>query len=681
MHHATPSGRETFVVAAVILLALAPAPLANAAEPPLLTDKEGDVTITTGPGGAPAPIPANAQTASADLRSLELVEGDIDFAFTLRLAGLAQPGGSLNAYVMTFVWMDANFEVGLFRSHVDPTSAPLSRAALSLCQEACVRVTDLEHTLDEAGGSYSFLVPKRYITSLEGHAPVFGSDLTGVTVKSLVTIDGFPGTPTTGARAEDVMPDSGSGVITLSKGGSANGHIVLEAPDPVRVSNGGATTFVFNAHVQNELDVEDSVTFALEGVPAAWSATTPGAQKVPPKSEKPVFILATIPFGHEHGGFTAFNLTATSVKDPAVKASLRFGVLHTPVPMPAGHHSDIYLHAAPGDSGLFQTAFPRTDVTMSTQEDHANDLTEALPNEQGVIGWRIPLAPQLAIGVDMDLNRTGKLVASVNGRMDGQATMTGELWLTKGDTDVALLGTLSTAKLALSQNSASQIQVTFTSDPASDYAPYAAGHNLELRLTLTPDDAALPPNPNSPPSLNVQDFKLSLPLNEYADAPTFEEGEGSNIQIEAVDALEKTSRPGQTVTYAFRVTSLAASATEYALDIAGTHAKNAQIAPSGAIRLEPNQPQTVTLAVRVPNDAQNDERLESILVIRSQADPSDLTLARTSTLVSRTSDAQDEQAKFDAAKNGDNKTPAVGAWAIAAIAIAAIAMGRKERAT
>lgn len=659
----------------VLFAALAPAPAAFAAEGVLLADKEGDVVVTNGQGGAP--LPPNAQTASADLRELVVVEDDIDLTFTLKLASLSQQGGSLNNYVMSFTWLDANFEAGLLRSRVDPTSVPLTRATFSLCEDECVRVTDLEHVLDEEAGTFSFLVPKRYITSLEGHAPVFGSELTGIVVRSLVSFDGFPGFPATGARAEDVMPDTGAGVITYQKGGSANGHIILEAPDPVRVSNGGATTFVFNGHVQNRLDVEDSVTFALEGVPATWTATAPGFQTIPAQDEKPVFVLATIPFGHEHGGFSTFNLTATSAKDPTIKASIRFGVLHTPVPMPAGHHSELFLHAAPGDTGLFQTTFPRTDVSMSTVQDHQNDVAEALSSTQGGdASWRIPLAPQLAIGVDADLNRTGLLTAAVNGRVEGQGTMKGELWLVKGDQDVALLGKLADAKIAVSQNAPSPVSMMFTPDAASDYVPYATGNNLELRLTLLLD-GGLPPNPQSPPSLVVNDFKLALPLDEYADAPTFEEGEGSTIKIVAQDGLEKVGRPGATVTFGFVVTNLAAAQREYALEIAGTSAKVSESAPADSVRLDAGESRLVTLAIRVPADAQNDERLESILVIRSKSDPSDLTLARTTTMVNKGAAAPDEQAKFEAAKNEGKDTPFVApVFVIALAAMVALASRR-----
>lgn len=670
--------RPILVLATLLLLHALPLPGASGQEGPLLSDKEGDVIVTNGGSSAPAPLPANAQTASADLRELALAEEDIDLTFTLKLASLAQQGGSTNRYTMTFQWMDAPFEATLTRSRVDPTSVPITSATLSLCADECVRVTDLDHALDEAAGTFRFLVPKRYVTSLEGHAPVFGSQLTGVVVRSVVTLDGFPGTPATGARAEDVMPDTGEGVITYAKGGSSNGHIVLEAPDPVRVSNGGATTFVFNCHVQNALDVEDTVTFALENVPAEWTATAPGPQKVPPGSEKPVFVLVTIPFGHQHGGFTTFNLTATSLKDSNVKASLRFGVLHTPTPMPAGHHSELYLHAKPADSGVFQTTFPRTEVTMSTVGEHGEDVPDALASvgQDGAIEWRIPLAPQLALGVDSDLNRTGALTASINGRMEAQGTLTGELWLVKGDQDVALLGKLADAQVSLAQSAPASVTSTYTPEAASDYVPYAAGHNLELRLTLT-TGGQVPPNPQNPPGLVVTDFKLALPLDEYADAPSFEEGEGSTLRIEPQDGLEKTARPGAMAAYSFLLTTLATTPTDYQIELAGTNAKESEVTPDGTLPFEPTETKRVTLGVRVPASAQNDQRLESILVIRSRSDPSDITLARTVTLVSRSAAGADEAGEFEAAKNEGKKTPLPATLAVAA-GLAAFALRRRR---
>lgn len=672
--------RPTFALAALALLGAMPFPGADAQEGPLLADEEGDVLVTSGDTSAPAPLPANGQTASADLRELALVEGDIDLTFTLKVASLAQQGGSTNRYTMAFRWMDAPFEATLTRSRIDPTSVPITSATLSLCADTCIRITDLEHTLDEAAGTFGFLIPKRYITSLEGHAPVFGSELSGVVVRSLITLDGFPGAPATGSRAEDVMPDAGQGVITYTKGGSSNGHIVLEAPDPVRISNGGATTFVFNSHVQNALDVEDTVTFALEGVPAEWTATAPGPQKVPAGSEKPVFVLATIPFGHQHGGFTTFNLTATSVKDPNAKASLRFGVLHTPTPMPAGHHSELYLHARPADSGVFQTALPRTDVTMSTLAEHGDDAPEAIADvgQEGAISWRIPLAPQLALGVDSDLDRTGSLTASVNGHVDAQGTLSGGLWLVKGDQDIALLGRLADAQVSLTQNAPTTVTSTYTPEAASDYAPYAAGHNLELRLVLV-TQGPLPPNPQAPPGLVVKDLVLTLPLNEYADAPSFEEGEGSTIKIEPQGGLEKTARPGTTATYSFLLSTLAATDTEYDVELAGTNGKDSEVTPDGKLRFEPKETKRVTLGVRIPASASDDQRIESILVVRSRSDPSDIALARTATLVSRSAAGADEADAFEAAKDVGKRTPVPAVLVPIATVAVALALARRGR--
>lgn len=671
--------------ALVVLLLLTSATLAGtpssvAAAGPLVTDKEGDVVVTGGATSSP-PLPANAQTASADLLALSVDEQITDFTFTIKVASFAQQGGSINRFNVSFTWMDATLVATEFRSRVDPTSKPLTMSELGVCdQSKCTHITDLEHTLDEAAGTFTFLVPKRYITSFQGHAPVFGSELTNVFVTSVVTFDGFPGAPATGTRAEDRMPDSGGGVITYQKGGSSNGNLVLEAPNPVRVSNGGATTFVFNSHVQNKGDADDTAIFTLDGVPAAWTVTAPNPQKVAAKTEKPVFLLATIPFGHEHGGFTNFTLVATSAKDGSKQAKLTFGVLHTPTPMPAGHHSEIFLHAAPGDSGVFQTAVPRTVVTMNTKEDHANDAPDALATttpQGGEVSWRVPLSPQLQIGVDMDINRTGQLVANLAGHVDAQATFTGELWLVKGDTDLALMGKIADAKVALTQSAVTPVKSQFTPDLKSDYVPYAAGNDLELRFKLKFDGTAPPMNPQTPPSLPVKDFRLSLPLNEYADAATFEEGEGTTLKITAPDGLEKSGRPATTITYALTVTNLG-KADDFALEIAGPNAKDTETAPSGSIRIENKESKTVTIAVHIPSSSDGGLRLDSLLAIRSKTDPSNLAIARIATTVAKGSAAADEQTKFEAAKNADKKTPLAPVVALAALALAVVARRRRS---
>src|SRR5207237_10261962 len=126
----------------------------------------------------------------------------------------------------------------------------------------------------------------------------------------------FDFSPTGGAPAGsvvDFMPNSGEGPkFTSVLGDIAQGHLALHTDDRVRVSNGGATTFIFQATVRNGASYADDVDLAVTDLPPAWNATVQTPVRVPADGEKPVTVLVSVPFAHVHGGFSSFNLTATT---------------------------------------------------------------------------------------------------------------------------------------------------------------------------------------------------------------------------------------------------------------------------------------------------------------------------------------------------------------------------------
>lgn len=660
--------RKALLTLALLLSTLA---LPQTAAEAALTDKKGDVAAT----GGPAPLPDNPQTASADLVALEATEGDNDWAFTLQVASLAQPGGTLNRYFIDFTWDDASYRVSILRSRVDPTATPLLRAQLLRANgEEYEQLAALAPTADDAQGKISVSVGKVYVVSLEGHSPVPGSQLTDLVASARgdVTFGGQ------GTRLEDRMPDTGAGALTYTKGGESNGHLVLESQDPVRISNGGATTFVYKAHLQNALETDDEVALRIEGLPEGWSATVESPQRVPAKEEAPVFAIASIPFAHEHGGFSNFTLVAESTSKPGIRATIRFGVLHTPIPQPAGHHAELYLHAEPSDTGLFGTAFPGTTNTMNTMSDHAADAEYASADRQGGLSWSIPLGPQLAMGLDFDLNKTGELAGSIMGRMTGGATLTGEVILVRGAQDAAKLADLAPATLTLDLQTPTAFTSVVTPTPEAEYIPYEPGQNFVLRLEVKPDSPAPCCNPQQPPALVVKDFRLALPLNEYHDTPTFEVGEESSITLAPEAATEKIGRPGTTVAYPWTATNRGQASATFEVAIAGTDASKATFAPEGDVTLGPGESRRIVLAVQVPPGAQSEEILEAILVVRQKDDPSNLALGRTTTTVGVTGAVDDERQVLEDARSQGNDAPGLGLVAML-VAILGIALARQRR--
>ncbi|MHB1260141.1 MAG: hypothetical protein ACYC2H_00350 [Thermoplasmatota archaeon] len=653
---------------AIICAALAWAPTASAGAQ--FTDPAGDVAYTAG-----APVPALPATESLDLVGLDVVEEDLAFTFVLKTQSLDQPGPLNTQYIVPFTWRDADFRIHFTRTRADP-SAPANLVASFEQSDGTIytRILDLEPTEDTTAGTMSVVLPKNAIISLEGHAPVFKSELTNVTVQAWTTV-GFG--PASG-RLQDQMPDDAPGVILYEMGGSANGHLTLEAPDPVRISNGGATTFVFQAHLQNKDTEQDAATMELVGVPANWQVSVQPAQVVPPDDERPIFALVTIPFGHQHGGFSGFDLVATSSRDPSVTASIRFGVLHTPIPFPAGHHPDVYLHARADDSGALADRFSTSTNWMNTAPSE-DDLPEALASvaQDGSVTWDIPLGPTLAIGMDFDVARTGTLAFEVMGRRTGAGTVDAELVLVRGEQEVAKLAEPMSADVTFDPQAATPVEFTITPTAESDYIPYAPGQNLLLRVRMQSSPALPGPNPSEAnPAIMVGSFAMTLPLNEYADLPVWDPGIQSTVSLVANGAIERNALPGTTVTYTFTLTNKGTGTDDLELGVVGNSATMADFTPQEKIRLAPGESREATVAIRVPQDVREGERLEVILLARSEADPSNIALVRTATTATQNAENVDEEQAFKDAL-GKKGTPLPPVVALAAIVLAVFLARRR----
>lgn len=665
--------RASLAFASLLLLSLAPVPSASADA--AFEDPAGDVVAR--PAGA-AP-PDNAQVQSTDLLALDVVEGEHEWTFTLRVASFGQQGGTINTYTTDFTFDDATYRVWMLRSRFDPTSQPLLRAQLQLADGGQFnKVLDLD--LVEEGATLSVTFEKLYVASLQGHAPTPGSELTDVVVTSTAEL-GF-GSVVPVQLVDTLEADA---PIVYTKGGAANGHIVLEPANPIRISNGGSATFVYTVHVQNRAQTEDTIQLELRDVPEGWTARVHPQYTIPPGEEVPIVVIATLPFGHTHGGLSALTLAATSLSDNAVTASVQLGVVHTPIPQPAGHHAELYLHAVAADSGAFQTAFPRTLATMNTLSDHAEDLAEATPGgdfqdpgeAQGPPTWRINLGPQLAMGLDFDLERQGSVSGSLIGRTTGAGELAAELWLIQGDQDKTLLATAPTAALTLDMQSATPFAFVLTPTPEADFVPYAPGQNLQLRLTLATDTPCCPPQ--APPTILTDGFEMKLGLNEYHEAPVInEEGAPVIATIEAapVGPVEKRARPGTTMTYAYDVRNAGSERVDARIETEGTGKAHLAVLPGLQLRLEPGATERVLVGMRVPADANEGEILEGVLVIRAADDPSNLAIARTSTVVSLT-DAMPDESGILAEAQGTKDTPAGAAPLLVALALVALLARRR----
>lgn len=638
-----------------------------------MTDPPGDVQATGGP--SPTGVPANPQTDPADLLGLVVEEEDLAFTFRLQVAGLGQAAGTTAHWAIPFTWMDAGFQVHLVRTMADPSATARLQAWLEQWDGARYgRILTLTPVEDAAASTLSVELAKNAIVSLEGHAPVYGSVLANVTVRSWLEVEGGP------ARFVDQMPDGAPGAILYERGGSANGHLTLEAPDPVRVSNGAATTFVFQAHMQNRGSAADTATLELRGVPAGWEATVQPAQGVPPGDERPIFAVVSVPFAHQHGGFSAFDLVATSQRDPSVTASIRFGVLYTPIPMPAGHHPTLYLHAASTATGATAGVLGSTQNSMNTVDTHDEDAAQAFPaaSANGTLEWSIPLAPLMALGLDFDLNRTGNLHLQVASHRSGPGSVSAQLWLARADSRILPLTQATRVEATWDPQAPTPVDLPLRPAAQSDYVAYSPGQNLLLAVTM----ASGQPLPcclgaETTPTLDVAGFRMDLPLDEYADRPVWDPGIESSVGIQVLSDVQRAARPGTTLVYNMTLTNLG-GADSVELALAGGGMRVSTLLPNGTVDVAAGQSLSLRLAVRVPDDAAPTTRFETLVVGRSKADPSNIAIGRVVTVADPDAGNADEGPWFRDAAQGQ-QTPVPVAAALAGALGAGLLHRRRSR--
>lgn len=671
---------RSLVVATLLIVALVPLPGAAAA--PLAEDPSGDPQLNVfGVGAAAAPASLGE---AADLLSLDVVEDAEDLTFTVAVQSLRQ-STSFSEYAIHFGWGKGSYMVLVERAIMEGVLDERSEAILVDEEEGrWDALAYLEHHFDVEKGTLSVHLPKPYLIGDTGKYPLLGDTLDDVYVEAASHVTAFSFT----ADAYDRMPD-GDDVesYAFQFGDVASGKLRLDADERVRVSNGGATTFVYQVTIKNKDAADQDVSIVLADMPEGWNGTVQSPVRVPGESERRVAILVSVPFAHDHGGFSSFNVSVESETDPSSFASVRLGVLHTPIPQPAGHHADLYLHARNLNGGIFGEFFPWTGASMNTDASHETDAPEASPRGGGDrLEWWIPLDPMLRMGLDFDLDRFGAITGSIVGHVRSTGKVYAELVLTTPEGEEALLlGDTDEAEITLDLSNPSPFELTFTPTEEADYIPYLRGQNVALVLSYEPTEEGIGSIccfPGAVPGLRTEDFKATLPLNEYHDKLTGLAEAGDLLDLKAEGPVQKTGLPGATMTYAFTLTNRGSADEVIDIDLAGTDAALGTLVPAGSIRLAAKESRALTLAVAIPTDRNEGEELEVLIFAHAQEDPSKSAIARTKTTVAKPGSADataDERELLTAAQDRESSdTPAPGALlAMGVLVVAAFMMRRR----
>lgn len=671
-------------IAVILLAAVVPA-TARAAEEPLLTDPEGDaewVPAVLGQRLPGAPTGPAEFTQGSDLIGLAVAESEDALTLTVSVVNMqGEPQGTVARTDLAFHDREYRVWMGYFTGSMSTNAGGAYAYVQAREGDAWDYVARLdEPAVDRGAGTISASVPKVYL--MDGkHAIPGRGDV--VDVLSVVADANFIGTGIVDARVYDEM--EGGAALTMQHGDVSAGDLLLTSNDRVRVSNGGATTFVFQASLRNQGDAAHEMRLAAEDLPAGWQARVqPPTVTVPAGEERVVSVLVSVPFAHEHGGYSSLNLTAQSARDAGTHGRMRLGVLHTPIPQPAGHHQELYLHAENNYGGPlgtpFEAATPSAWGWMNTDADHGDDHPFVTPSSSsgGSVTWYVSLNPRLLMGLDFDLDDLGTLDAEIVGGM-GDAEATAELYYwrdTAGGGESILVAEGQPVTLTLDRERPAPLTMQLTPTAESDYIPYAPDTYLTLAVrveSLMPEGIVA--NPLRPRIL-TESFKLQLPLNEYHDRLSGAAEVSSSIGVVAKGAVEKTGHGGSVLTYAFEITGPAGQT--LVVDLAGSDAAVARAVPSGEVALGEG-PTEVLVAVEIPASANPGEELEVLLFVHARDDPTQMAIARTMTRVAATGEdaSADESAALLAAEERNEKTPMPLGAALVALAGVALLVRRR----
>ncbi len=533
----------------------------------LVEDPAGDVQATFDGNAVPAP----GQFTAIDLRSFAIREDPAGFVLDVQVEGLGdglRPDWGNVQVRLTFdgVLFYVNF------NRAQDSAAYFGSVIRVVEGEGYEFVRSIPVDRDLATGHLWLRLERQDLVGAGGQRPGRGDQLTELTVIGSAAA-GYMAQPQNQLGAGpwiptwigDIMPDDGAAPpVDVQFGGGDGEGASLEADEPFRASNGEATTYLYTLKATHRGDGTARYRVFLEGLPAGWNATLPGALLDLPAGvpvEFPLYVTTT--FKHEHGTAAAFQVHLHE-QEGAGWAMAELGVDYLAVPQPAGHHPDLWLHSNYFSNaiGAVNEALGGTNgyASMNTLEDDPGDAHVPIVGMSSVgdvdsttFRWSVCLEPGLRLGLDFDLSRAGAIELPIQTvRPLPGATLGGRLLhLAPGeplsycypgnyaDRDATILAELAGTPTEVAANSAATLTAAIQPLEAADYVPAQEGAALVLELELTV--AAPGAWGNGGPKL--AGGHLQLPLNEYHDAlqvtvPGSGEAAAAGFVAEAGDAKD-----------------------------------------------------------------------------------------------------------------------------------------------
>ena len=701
----------------IVLLLL---PVAAVGQPAATEDPAGDVRLYA-PDGTPAGTAPADRLQNVDLVGLGVAaESPEAVSFFLDVTDLRADSETMLPFADPVYELHFTFGKRAYRILA---ALPLSGPA-SVDAEPFVRLQEMEGRRwrsvaegeaapDETADRIVLTVPRQAIVD-QDQAPLDqGASLEGMS--AVATALGFrffdldPGGQRVAAGtpyAQDRAPDDGTAPAYVLTTGEdlQDGMLFSASDDPVRWTNGDASTLGYTVRATNRGDAGLEARVSLEGLPATWTALYPERVAVPAQESVDLTFLVTIPFSHVHGQLQEF-MAVLSTEGAFTKT--RLGVYWPEIPQPAGHHGTLRFHGATAapDAAGFDVLFERSEGWMNAAtaevdgEDEGAPLRAFVAPPQGGAAalnafWDVPLAPALRMGLDFDLTRTGLLSLEIQTPAPlAEVRLQAELVLDRvnasgGFEEETVLASGASDLLSGTQSGPLRFEIPLKVAPAADDVPYDASARPDLHLEVRMQAVMAPGVPFGPsasePRIVPASSSLTLPLFEYHDtlaSPVVTDRSLALMPVEGGQAKEVN--PGKTTVFRSTLRYEGGFADEFAFLLTGTNTGWAQVVGDARVRLEPGEERLVAVTVTAPRDARPPDVAELTLVVRSTSNAAvegRAGFVATVTTDRDIPDEADEAKRLGGELTEPKESPATPLGALAA-AVAACALALRGRET
>lgn len=443
------------------------------------------------------------------------------------------------------------------------------QASLAWVDPTTVHQVDcIESMVDEAEGVVEYTIPSAAIRDSRD-LPIHGGTVDALRV---ATEYGRPQTLTDHGTLQDRAPDDGFADPLVIEMLDGDGPVRLVSDKPVVSTNGERTTYVWGVTIVNHLTTRQDLILDSSDLPEGWRLFHPVTWSVEGQGTADLTIGATVPSQHVHGEDALFTLHALDGQTGEGLTDIALGLRWLDIPQPTRHHPDLFLHVS--DDGT---------TWMNAAGDDPGATEERLTREPGFMDtptetqrWQIPqvvMSPKLFQGLEFDLNRTATLTLPVQWNAD---TNNGGLRMVMSHCETGVVDRSRDGGCTNPDNGQNGVEwqiidadvggLEFKAGQlVENQIEIPLGENLRGRInasdnarvsidwSLTCNECSGRPNPDGDmPWMDVEGFRLRLPLREYADDAELSLRSLTDFHITA-DQEVRRANPGDRVVFPLHI--------------------------------------------------------------------------------------------------------------------------------